>query len=313
MSDVSWLTPHAAWMALLFGGAFGVVAPWVARRTRPSIATWMLSAGSLVSAAAALTVLALLAAPFAGQADGVADSFHWSPRVLRHDSPLGRTLSGLAIAVLVSLCVRVGRTGWRRWRGLRRAATTARETAQRLPAGSLLVLPVPYVDAYTIPGRPGRVVVTRGLVCALDPGERRAVLTHEHSHLAHRHHLHVIAGVVAAAANPLLARIPAALCLTTERWADEDAARVCDRATVLGALSRVTSMTSVVRRPSLAMSLASTAVAERVVALQAAPPRPRLLLVAAGVALVLGTVTAAVLATDHTYRIFQLASLAGAH
>lgn len=309
MSGLSWLAPHAAWMVLLFGAAFGVVAPWVARRTRPAIATWMLSLGALVSAAAGLLVLALFAAPFVGQADGVADSFHWSPGVLRHDSPLGRGLSGSAIALLVALCVRVCVVGARQLHRLHRAAVTSRE----LPADALVVLPTASVDAYSVPGRPGRVVVTRGLVRTLGPGERRAVLAHEHSHLAHRHHLHVIAGAVAAAANPLLARIPAALRLATERWADEDAAGACDRSTVRAALSIVASSASVARRPALAMSIASTAITERVRALQSSPPQPRLLLVATGVALVLATVTTAVVATGHTYHIFELAAAAGAH
>lgn len=313
MSLVSWLAPHAAWMALILGGAFGVVAPWVARRTRPAIGTWMLSLGSLASAAAALMVFGLFAAPFVGQADGVADSFHWSPKVLRHDSPLGRTLSGIAIAVLVALIGRASRTAWRQCAGLRRSARTCRRTADQIPAGALLVLPVPYVDAYSLPGRPGRVVVTRGLVGALTPAERRAVLAHEQSHLGHRHHLHLLAGAVAAAANPLLGRIPAALCLTTERWADEDAASQSDRATVFAALARVAALKPAVRRPLHALSLAGAAIAERARALQTSPPKPRLPLVAAGVALVVGAVLAAVLATDHTYHIFELAAAAGRH
>ena len=66
---------------------------------------------------------------------------------------------------------------------------------------------------------------------SLDGAQRRALLAHERSHPRHRHHLHHTACQFAAAVNPLLRRLPAAVELATERWADEDAAAASSRDT----------------------------------------------------------------------------------
>ena len=90
----------------------------------------------------------------------------------------------------------------------------------------------PAPRAFAVPGRPGRIAMSTGLLRVLRRDQRRAVLAHERSHLRHRHHLHQTAAVLAAAANPLLYRLPAAVALSVERWADEDAAATCDRRSV---------------------------------------------------------------------------------
>jgi beta-lactamase regulating signal transducer with metallopeptidase domain len=92
--------------------------------------------------------------------------------------------------------------------------------------------------AYAVPGWPGRIVVSRGLLHGLDGSGRRAVLAHEQTHLSERHDLHLFAAAVATALNPLLFRSPAALSLACERRADEVAARtVGDRQAVARAIT----------------------------------------------------------------------------
>jgi beta-lactamase regulating signal transducer with metallopeptidase domain len=86
-------------------------------------------------------------------------------------------------------------------------------------------------------------VASVGLLRGLDAGQRRAVLAHERSHLRHHHHVHHTTVRLAAAANPLLWALPAAVTLATERWADEDAARTARRDTVAQALINAASTT----------------------------------------------------------------------
>ena len=57
-------------------------------------------------------------------------------------------------------------------------------------------------------------------------GERRALFAHERAHLAGRHHRFLLAVQLAARANPFLRPLCTAVAYTTERWADEEAARV---------------------------------------------------------------------------------------
>src|SRR5207248_706641 len=70
--------------------------------------------------------------------------------------------------------------------------------------GSLVVLDNDRPDAFATPGARGRIVVTRGLLRALNADERRALLAHETAHLAHRHACWLLVAELAAAANPML-------------------------------------------------------------------------------------------------------------
>jgi hypothetical protein len=73
---------------------------------------------------------------------------------------------------------------------------------------------------------------------------------HELSHLRRRHHLYVHAVDLAAAANPSLRRVAAAVRLGVERWADEDAAAMMagDRASAATALATTALTRAALRR-----------------------------------------------------------------
>lgn len=96
-----------------------------------------------------------------------------------------------------------------------------------LPSSAVAVLPddVPY--AYALPGggARGRVVVTPARLPCLESAERRALFAHERAHLAARHHRFLLAVQLAARANPFLRPLRTAVAYTTERWADEEAAK----------------------------------------------------------------------------------------
>lgn len=77
---------------------------------------------------------------------------------------------------------------------------------------------------YTVPGRPGRIVVSTAMLEALDEPGRRALLAHERAHVRGRHYIFAAAARLAAAANPLVRPLAGAVEYAVERWADEHAA-----------------------------------------------------------------------------------------
>lgn len=289
-------------VALFCTCAFGVIAPAVARRIAPPAATWMLTIGGLLAALTGIGVLALLAVTVVGQNHEVAAYGHWSIAALRRADPIARPVALVALVLfgLLSVCAAV--TLLRRARALR----VAYRTCQHLPEhGGIVVLPDIGVDAYALPGRPGRIVVTRGMLRVLGVNERRALLAHERSHLRHGHHWHAAATAVAASLNPSLARLPAASKYAIERWADEDAAREVPRATAAHALLQAAAATAPVRaRPRASLAAAGNAVAQRIHALEAGPTRPRPVLLGIAVGTVVIAFVAAVVAAEQTAELF---------
>ena len=118
----------------------------------------------------------------------------------------------LATVALVAMGTRVGLVVVRR-----RAATAA--TAGR----RLAVLDTAEPLAYAAPGKPGCVVVSTGLLSALEPRERQVVFAHERAHLRQAHHRFLLVGALAAAVVPPLGPLVERLRLATERQADEEA------------------------------------------------------------------------------------------
>jgi hypothetical protein len=270
----------------------------VAQRLDPRVATWVLTVSSVLLAAASGLVLAALAATALGQIRIVARAGDWSIRILRRHDPVGpyqAAVAGLLLVVAVGALVTVV---------VRRACAlvdTAR-AARHLPgAGSLTVLDDPAPHAYTLPGRPGRIVVSTGLLRALDPAERKVLLAHERAHLRYIHHAFVTVAQLAAATNPLLRPTAKAVGYTVERWADEHAAAVVgDRALAARAIGKAALLAglSTARRGPVPM---------RIAALLSAPPRRPVAWVAAtAVVLVLATLAAAQTARD-VHAAFELA------
>lgn len=95
--------------------------------------------------------------------------------------------------------------------------------------------------AFAVPGDPGCVVVSRGLLSLLGPRERQAVFAHERAHLRLRHHSYLYASALAAAMVPPLSPLATRIRAATERSADEAAADALngDRRTVARTIARV--------------------------------------------------------------------------
>jgi Zn-dependent protease with chaperone function len=283
---------------------FGVAAPRVARALPPGLATWLMSAGAFLSAAATSVALGLLALPLVGQLPVLSAAGGWSGPVLRQHA-VAPPVSGAAVVLVVVLAAAGVRALAVRGAALRSAFRLART----LPStGELAVLDDGSRAAFALPTWPGRIVVTSGMLRELDAAQRRALLAHERSHLRHRHHLHQAATALAAAVNPLLWRLPAAVRLSCERWADEDAAAACHRETAAAALVRA----AVGGAPSLPGVLAAAAsdVAVRVAALRSPALPARRWRVAALVAVVAAAIAAVLDAAHDTEQVIDLAQAA---
>ncbi|WP_225825424.1 M48 family metalloprotease [Streptomyces naphthomycinicus] len=163
--------------------------------------------------------------------------------------------------------------------GQARAFRTARaETGDRPPAGDLYVVDSPRPDAYALPGRPHRVVVTTAMLRSLDGPEREALLAHERAHNAGGHHYALAAAELAAHCHPALRPVRDTIRLAAERAADEAAAAsVGDRRLTARAIARAALAAQSARsvRPGFAPGAAGGPVPQRVQALLAAPRAPR--------------------------------------
>jgi Zn-dependent protease with chaperone function len=262
---------YSVYAGLGFACLFGLVAPLIARRVSPAIATWLLSSGGLISAFSAVGALGLLAMTLIGQDGAVAAQGHWSIRALHHADPVRWPVAGTALAILAIV---VGRLVWVSLRRARAIAAAYRLNRGVADTGSdLVVLADASPDAYAVPGWPGRVYVTRGMLTLLSREECEVMLAHERSHLRHHHHWHRTAALVASALNPLLGSLPRTQVWLTERWADEDAARGNDRALVASALSHAAAADRTGARPAGALGFTSNTVEGRVAALLDDPPR----------------------------------------
>ncbi len=230
----------------LYAAATGWILPralagarWAARAPRAAIATWaVLNVACAVTLAMALHRVATPAGhgpwPLRWPAGSVA-------AVSGGISPHGQAL-WLGVAVLTALAVLVGAG----WAGAARARRSHRDTLDLVArpdrAGGWWELPDDRPAAWCLPGRGGRVVLTRGAVRQLSPAHREAVLAHERAHLAGRHHL-LTSG--AAALGRALRWLPAArlaavqVPLLVEMAADDAALRCCEPKVLAEALCTV--------------------------------------------------------------------------
>lgn len=129
--------------------------------------------------------------------------------------------------------------------------------------------------AAAVPGRPGHLLITTGMLRLLDNDERRVVFAHERAHLTHRHHRLVAAAAAAAALNPLLTGVRNAVSFLVERWADEDAATVVDdRDLVAQAVARA-ALAATGSGPAAVLGMHGGVAVHRVRALARPAPEPR--------------------------------------
>ena len=254
---------------LLMSVLVALTAPSAARRLPPRTSAWVLASAAVVAAGAWVTILAMIGSTLIGQIPEVAEEGRWSPRVLATDSPFDRPVTALCALTAIVCFVALSRASWRHGKVMIDAWRECRD----LPAsGDLAVLDDPVPAAFALPGAPGRIVVSAGMLRALSTGERRALLAHERAHLRHRHHLFLLLLQLAAAVDPLLRPLAREGAYALERWADEEAVKaVGDRSLVAHAIAHAALATS--RVPEQALAATGGPVPQRVRALLA-PPAP---------------------------------------
>jgi hypothetical protein len=201
----------------------------------PEFASWLFTGAALVLSMGSTVVLGLLAFAGLAQLPVVARLGGWSPQApvnMGTTVPVGvccgATLLVIALSALSAGC----RFLWwtvRLRRGLER------------PAGreGLVVLPNDEPLAVALPVHGGLIVVSRGVLAALDSRETCALLAHERAHLRCRHHLFLAAVNLSTVVNPLIRPLRSAAVFSLERWADELAVqRVGDRRVVATAVAK---------------------------------------------------------------------------
>ncbi|EST29088.1 M56 family metallopeptidase [Streptomyces roseochromogenus] len=208
----------------------------LSERCEPRLATWLLTVSSLVLAMAGIISLGLLATTGVTRVPQLAGLGHWSAGTARREDPTELSVAVLAGLLLGGALVMAARMLWRRARALAAAALDAACMPTR---DGVVVVEDPAPDAFALPGVPGRVVVSTGMLHTLDEGEHGILLAHERAHLSAHHYAFVALAQLGAAANPLLRPLATAVGYTTERWADEYAATVTgDRVRVARAVGK---------------------------------------------------------------------------
>jgi Zn-dependent protease with chaperone function len=317
-------------LSLLFPLAAAPLARWVTRRVEPRLATCLMTAAAVLLAGTSGGALGLLVLSELARMPALARLGHWSAAIVADGGlPAGRT--SLAAGVLLGAALSAaGAFAVRRARALADARRHARELPGR---GELVVTGDDAADAYAVPGRPGRIVVSAGMLGVLDEGGRSALLAHERAHLSGRHHWFAASARLAAAANPLVRPLADAVEYTLERWADEAAARaVGDRRLVARAIAAAALATKatrprrdvlatlgavlsgpvtavgrrILRRPADPLAAAGP-VPRRVAALLAPAPRPGFVAAAVGVAFLGLAALCAMGAADHLQDLVSLA------
>ena len=224
--------------------AFATAGPRMAALLPPAAAVRLLVPTAVVSAGTGVFVLATVTFTGLGQLSELTNFVAWSPRRLHALTPIPPVASVVAGALLLPIAVWTARATGRSVRALWLAHRTCRHLDNYRRFDDRHDVPVvvvenPEPDAYTLTGFSARVVVTTGLLAALEPEGQRILLAHEHSHRRHRHTWWTLAADLAAAVNPLLRPTARAIRHATERWADEDAAATTDRRRVAATIAHV--------------------------------------------------------------------------
>jgi peptidase M48-like protein len=328
----------AVYLPLVIPVLAALAARPLADRLPPVAATWLLAASSLALALASSAVLGLLALSALVRIPFVAAVANVSVHVISRSDSVSLPVAIAAGALLAAAAAAATRALWRRGA----AIVAAGRQARRLPgAGQVVVTEDAAADAYTLPGWPCRIVITAGMLRALSTPEREVLLAHERSHATGSHYLFTSVARLAAAANPLLRPVAAQVCYTVERWADERAAAATgDRPLAARAIARAALAASAApsARPSPSTALGIVArgrpgggdegkhrfsglslrgagpVPRRVAALLGPPPRTRMILPVAALALValsgLSALSALEAARD-LHALLELAQAAG--
>ncbi|MFG1609799.1 M56 family metallopeptidase [Actinoplanes sp. NPDC049265] len=279
------------YLPLLMALPLTFAAHWIAARAVPGPVVWTLTITATVAAACSTWSLGLLTLTMLDDVP---------PLKTLDDHPtleLPEPVPG-PVALVAGLLL-LG-AGLRLLLDVRRRTTTNRRLREvGTVQDGLVIADWSAPLAVAVPGRPrrpGHLLLTTGILRALDAQERRVVVAHEQAHLRHRHHRLTAAAGAAAALNPLLIPVRNTVTFLVERWADEDAAaEVGDRDLAAAAVARAALATGA--GPPTALGIDGGALVQRVRALAAPAPAARLRRLAGPILLSAAFLAVAVLVT----------------
>lgn len=255
--------------------AFAAAAPHLARELPPAAAVRLLVSATLLAAGCGTFALGTVTFTWLGQATELTRFVTWSPQRLHALDPIPPAVGAISGALLVAAAVwtllNVRRTVGALW-----AAHRVSRHLHHSAGSPITIVDSDHLDAFTLPGLRGRIVVTTGMLAALDAPGRRVLLAHEQSHRSHRHTWWTLAADLAATINPLLRPTARAIRHATERWADEDAARITDRRLVATTVAQVALLRTHPRIASTPVARATDGqIPQRVRAMLRPAPRTR--------------------------------------
>ncbi|WP_328747065.1 M48 family metalloprotease [Streptomyces sp. NBC_00285] len=291
------------------------LAPALARRTldrlAPAAALWVLTASALALAGACVVALGALVLTGLLKLPALAALGELVHPLRTPSDYFVLPAAVAATGVLTVSSWTLGRSALVQARAFRTARTQA---DCRPAAGDLCVVDSPHPDAYALPGRPQRIVVTTAMLRSLGPAEREALFAHERAHNRSGHHYFLAAAELAAHCHPALRSTRSTIRLAAERAADEAAAQVTgDRRLIATAIARaaLACHASPSTRPDFAPAATTGPVPQRVTALLAPSPgrarakRPTALLLAACTVLSVAAGAAGVVDFHHDIEIAQ--------
>ena len=251
----------SVYLPLLLSLLLAVSTPLLSRRLAPRLAACVMTFSAGVTAAASTWGLVLLATTLL-QHTAAAEEHGAQPR------PVPTVVAVAALVALTLACSRALRTARLR---LGTDAALRRICRSCHPDGELAVLTDAAPHAYAVPGRPGRILVSTGLLRSTNATDRRVVLAHERALLRQAHHLLRATTELAAALNPLLIPSRQAVAYLVERAADEAAADTVGSRTVAAAVLVKVALTSANAVDGIRMAFHQHAVLDRVAALHSPP------------------------------------------
>ncbi|MEC3918070.1 M56 family metallopeptidase [Nocardia sp. CDC160] len=248
---------------LLYGFAVAVLAPRLLRRLsiegtapRIAIAAWLAAMASTVLAWT-VTLAILLIDIATHQISLFPVRFMDGCLLHLHDAAVGDyghpvqtgllALSGFATLAGILVAYRLATTLLRSRRRTLEHARMARLAGRHHPDLDAVVLDVDHPAAYCVAGKPHTIVLSRGVLTALEDHHLDAVLAHERAHLDGRHHLLLTLTRGLASVLPRLDLFTvgaAEVARLLEMLADDAAARKHGPDTVLQALLTLSALPS---------------------------------------------------------------------
>lgn len=270
----------------LIGVVVGVVTAGLLRRwVTPATATRLLTVAAVSSAVAVGWALLLVVFAWAVAYPQFSKVTTWCEIATPGHHPVGTAVGLGALLALV-----IGTT-----RACFAARRFRRTDAEWVTGDAVEIVASKEPLAFSVPGKPGSVVMSTGLLDELELRQCDAVLAHEHAHLALSHHRYIRMTRVATVAIPLLAPLERWVGISAERWADEEAARaIGDRAIVANALVATATATA---KTQGALHFNQSPLQERVEAL-VNPRHHHPYVVVAALAVVWGAVAATLVANS---------------